>query len=107
MLNDVRIGKIYFKDIEKVDPNINIKKVPLLELDESQNPLNSNRNLQRGQSNFSRPDKSFNDSFNKTQSESNLKTLVKTFFTYNMDSNCEPTDKISNKNKNYRNIKSA
>lgn len=50
MVNEVRIGKLHFKDIERVDPSLNIKKIPLMELDESQNPLMSQRNLQRGNS---------------------------------------------------------
>lgn len=51
MLNDVRIGKIQPIEIEKISTNTGIKKLPIIELDESQNPLTVSRtNIQRANS---------------------------------------------------------
>lgn len=105
MLNDVRIGRLSPKDIEKVDVNINIKKIPLADLDESQNPMNSHRRNMRPQTTTNRS-RNQERSMNKSVSESNLKSMVQTFFSYDLKSTCEPDRKFKD-NISTKNVKSA
>lgn len=112
-MNDVRIGRISPKDIDKIDVEIRIKKIPLSDLDESQNPMNSFRKNVRPQTtthktnrNRSMTTRSMNFDNNKSMEESNLKTMVNTFFTYDMNSACQPEVKFKD-NINLRNVKSA
>jgi len=97
MLNDVRLGKILPTEIERVDTKIGVLKLPVIEIDESLNPLTQSRiELKRSQTTATNTrSKSFDMGMNKTHSDSNLKTLVKTFFTYNQKSTCNPNKNIS------------
>lgn len=97
MLNDVRIGKIQPIDIERVDSKIGVIKLPVVDIDESLNPLTQSRiELKRSQTSATNTrSKSFDMTMTKTNSDSNLKTLVKTFFNYNHKNACNPNKNIS------------
>lgn len=81
-LNDVRIGKILPIDIERVETRIGTIKLPVIDIDESFNPLTASRiELKRSQTvGTNTRSKTFDKSMTRTNSDSNLKTLVKTFF---------------------------
>lgn len=101
MLNEVRIGKIKPIEIEKISVQTGVKKLPIIDIDESQNPLTVSRtNKLRANStlrtNRSRSLDNTANTFNKSTSDSNLKTMVKTFFNYNINSSsCEPSRIVS------------
>jgi len=119
MLNQVRLGSINPNDIEKIDVNIGVKKLPLVDIDESQNPLSALRNqrdraastLKSTRSAGTRS-KSYdinNNSLSLTRSTSdnNLKSMVKTFFSYKLDSSCNPTKTFDDGSIGIKNVKSS
>lgn len=122
MLNDVRIGKIQPEEIEKVDTRIGVLKLPVIEIDESLNPNTSSFQLKRAQTTSTHTrsktfDKSMNNTFDKSMnnsaSDTNLKSMVKTFFSYNHQSACKPNKTVSDRSASvkssyniYNNVKS-
>lgn len=86
---------------------MNIKKIRLLDLDESQNPLMSNKSLQRSQS-ATKTTRNNSNSKEESVSNTNLQSFVKTFFSYPMQNKCDPTAKsFKNSFSSNNDVKSA